>query len=109
SPHRQDGDHWRRYLMRGILPAGRAAALLERFLADPRAGVWVADGQHYRSPEWWGSNRAGVARLLERVEIRVEGELAFPAGSMYWLKPVMIAMIRGMMLEPEEFELETAQ
>jgi hypothetical protein len=110
SPHRQDGDHWRRHLMGGILPAGRTAALLERFLADEAAGIWVADGQHYRSPDWWGSNRAGVARLLERVEIRVTGEdLAFPAGSMYWLKPVIVAMVRGMMLRPEEFEHETAQ
>jgi hypothetical protein len=111
SPHRQDGDHWRRHLMRGILPAGGAEALVARFLADPEAAIWVADGQHYRSPEWWGSNRAGVARLLRRLEIRVtcDDDLAFPAGSMYWLKPLMLTMIKGMMLEPDEFEPEVSQ
>ena len=111
SPHRVDGDHWRRHLMRGILPSdGRVHDLLARFLAEPEAAIWVADGQHYRSTEWWGSNRVGVRRLLQRVEIRVTtDELAFPAGSMYWLKPVMIAMIKGMLLDPDEFELETAQ
>jgi hypothetical protein len=111
SPHRQDGDHWRRHLMGGILPRDRTPALLARFLADETAAIWVADGQHYRSPDWWGSNRAGVARLLERLEIRVlsEDDLAFPAGSMYWLKPLMIAMVKGMMLAPNEFEPEIAQ
>ena len=37
------------------------------------------------------------------------GDLAFPAGSMYWLKPAMIAMIKALMLAPEEFEVEAAQ
>ena len=109
SPHREDGDHWRRHLIAGILPKGCTATTLARFLAMPEAAVWVADGQHYRSPEWWGSNRATVARLLARVEIQVQGELAFPAGSMYWLKPAVITTIRALMLVPEEFEVEAAQ
>ena len=110
SPHRQDGDHWRQHLMRGVLPPHGMAEMLMLFLAEPEAAIWVADGQHYRSTEWWGSNRAGVARLLQRLEIRVTSdELAFPAGSMYWLKPVMVAMIKGMMLDPAEFEPETSQ
>ena len=109
SPHREDGDHWRRHLIAGILPEGCTATTLAHFLATPEAAVWVADGQHYRSPDWWGSNRATVARLLARVEIRVQGELAFPAGSMYWLKPAMITMIKALMLAPEEFEVEAAQ
>jgi hypothetical protein len=109
SPHRDDGDHWRRHLIAGILPEGIAGALLERFLAMPEAAVWVADGQHYRSPDWWGSNRERVAQMLARVEIRMQGELAFPAGSMYWLTPAMVAMIKALMLAPEEFEVEAAQ
>ena len=109
SPHREDGDHWRRHLIAGILPEGRTEALLSRFLASPDAAVWVADGQHYRSPDWWGSNRERVARLLARLEIRMVGDLAFPAGSMYWLTPAMIAMIKALMLAPEEFEVEAAQ
>jgi lipopolysaccharide biosynthesis protein len=109
SPHRDDGDHWRRHLMAGILPAGCTAATLARFLAWPEAAIWVADGQHYRSSDWWGSNRERVAQILARVEIRPEGDLAFPAGSMYWLKPPMIAMIKALMLAPEEFDVEAAQ
>lgn len=111
SPHRQDGDLWRRHLIGGILPGARTGALLSRFLADPEAAIWVADGQHYRSPDWWGSNRTGVGHILARIEVRVvlEADLAFPAGSIYWLKPVMIAMVKALMLRPDEFENETAQ
>jgi hypothetical protein len=109
SPHREDGDHWRRHLIGGILPEGRTDALLSRFLAMPDAAIWVADGQHYRSAEWWGSNHATVARVLARLEIRPEGDLSFPAGSMYWLKPSMVATIKAMLLTPEEFESEAAQ
>ena len=70
-------------------------ATLARFLAMPDAGVWVADGQHYRSPDWWGSNEERVAQLLARSRSASPGDLAFPAGSMYWLKPSMVAMSRG--------------
>jgi hypothetical protein len=109
SPHRDDGDHWRRHLIAGILPEAVAGEMLARFLASPEAAVWVADGQHYRSPDWWGSNRETVARLLARIEVRMQGDLAFPAGSMYWLKPSIVAMIKALMLAPEEFEVEAAQ
>lgn len=109
SPHRDDGDHWRRHLIGGILPVGTTAVTLGRFLAMSDAGVWVADGQHYRSPDWWGSNRLRVAQMLARVEIRLVGDLAFPAGSMYWLKPSIVAAIKALMLAPEEFEVEAAQ
>ena len=67
SPHREDGDTWRRHLIGDILPEGRTGATLARFLAMPDAGIWVADGQHYRSPDWWGSNRgAGGADARPR-------------------------------------------
>ena len=109
SPHRADGDLWRRHLIGGILPEGRTDTLLTRFLAMPDAAIWVADGQHYRSSEWWGSNHGTVARVLQRLEIRPLGDLAFPAGSIYWLKPAMVAAIKAMMLTPDEFEAEAAQ
>ena len=110
SPHRQDGDHWRRHLIGGVLPGKGTRALVERFLADRAAAFWVADGQFYQSTEWWGSNEAAVRRLLLRVETRMDRDaLAFPAGSIYWLKPAMLAMIRGMQLGVGHFEPELGQ
>ena len=109
SPHREDGDAWRRHLIGNILPAGCTGTTLARFLALPDAGIWVADGQHFRSPEWWGSNEERVAQILARVEVRLQGDLAFPAGSIYWLKPSLVAIIKALMLRPEEFDVEAAQ
>jgi len=58
SPHRRDGDAWRRALTDGILgDPGQTKARLTAFLGDQRAGFWVADGQFYRGDEWWGPNR----------------------------------------------------
>lgn len=110
SPHRDDGDAWRRHLINGILPPGQTAEYLQRFLADPLAALWVADGQHYDGTHWWGSNFENTTDLLARVEIRSNPDwLTFPPGSMYWMKPPLLAMIRGMQLDQDDFELESAQ
>ncbi len=109
SPHRDDGDAWRRHLVEGILST-QTAPRLRRFLDDPEAAFWVADGQVFSGADWWGSNAARARDLLRRVELPMaEQDLTFPAGSIYWLKPLMIDMIRGMRLRVHDFEPEQAQ
>ena len=110
SPHRQDGDDWRRHLIGGILPGAQTTPLVRKFVADTGAAFWVADGQRYTGDDWWGSNRATATHLLRRIEIREsEFPLSFPAGSIYWVKPVMIDMIRGAALTQDIFEPEQGQ
>ena len=110
SPHREDGDVWRRRLIAGLLEPGRVRARLDAFLADEDAAFWIADGEAYEGRAWWGVNEARATALLRRIEVRVDARaLRFPAGSMYWIKPVMLRMIRGLDLRPEEFEIEQAQ
>lgn len=110
SPHRQDGDHWREHLINGILPGDGTSALLERFVAEPEAAFWVADGQHYNDPQWWGSNFDRTAQLLQRVEIQCRRDhLSFPAGSMYWVKPHILALLRGLQLTQDDFDTEFGQ
>jgi lipopolysaccharide biosynthesis protein len=110
SPHRTDGDLWRRHLIDGILPKTGLAEKLDAFAADPDAAFWVADGQHFTGQEWWGSNLERTRQVLSRVEITMpEDVLSFPAGSIYWIKPLMLSMLRALNLQPELFEPETAQ
>jgi lipopolysaccharide biosynthesis protein len=110
SPHRQDGDHWRQHLIHGILPGPDTTALLQNFLEDPEAGIWVADGQHYDDPQWWGSNLDRVRHLLQSIEVPVsENRLSFPAGSMYWLKPPLLDLLRGLQLTMDSFDPELGQ
>ena len=110
SPHRADGDDWRHNLMKGVLgDPNRMQARLAAFLADPQAGIWVADGQHYQGAEWWGMNRARTTELLARGGIDITGlPLSFPAGSVYWIKPEVLEKLRSLHIGPEDFEPEQA-
>jgi lipopolysaccharide biosynthesis protein len=110
SPHRDDGAAWRRHLIRGILPGGETPGLLARFLSDPDAGIWAAEGQVYDGPDWWGSNLAAARALLARVEVSAcPDRLTFPAGSIYWIKPAVLDMLRGLRAGAEDFEPELGQ
>ncbi|OUS34832.1 glycosyl transferase family 1 [Rhodobacterales bacterium 56_14_T64] len=110
SPHRQDGDHWRQHLISGILLGTETEALLQRFCNDPEAGIWVADGQHYNDPQWWGSNFDRVQELMQTIEVSVRKKrLSFPAGSMYWLKPQLLDLLRGLQLTVDSFDPEKGQ
>ena len=110
SPHRTDGEDWRRHLVGGILEGEGLELRLKRFKADPEAAFWVADGQHFTGGEWWGANYQTVASVLRRVEIGCDpGHLSFPAGSIYWMKPLMVDMIRALNLTEDLFEPESGQ
>ncbi len=110
SPHRKDGNEWRDHLIEGILPGQGTAKLLESFLADENAAFLVADGQHYTGDDWWGSNDETTINLLHRVEVLCDPDkLSFPAGSIYWIKPMMLSMIRGFQLGQKDFEPEVGQ
>lgn len=110
SPHREDGAEWRRHLIGGILPDEGLEPLLERFVADDSAAFWVADGQHYTGTEWWGSNFEVTRDLMRRLEIEIDRDtLSFPAGSIYWIKPLMVGLLKGLCLNEQHFEPEQAQ
>lgn len=110
SPHRDDGAQWRQHLVAGILPDRAGVARLERFLADDDAAFWVADGQSYPVRDWWGSNKSKTHALLRRVELdRIGEDFDFPAGSIYWVKPLMLGMIRALKLTDALFEPEQGQ
>lgn len=110
SPHREDGDHWRRHLIGGILPDDGLETLLDTFLADDKSAFWVADGQHFTSTEWWGSNFEVTRHLMRRIEVEIGPDiLSFPAGSIYWMKPTVLGLLKAMELTEEHFEQEEAQ
>jgi lipopolysaccharide biosynthesis protein len=110
SPHREDGDHWRRHLIGGILPETGVEPLLDTFLADDDSAFWVADGQHFTGTEWWGSNFEVTSYLMRRLEVEIGfDDLSFPAGSIYWMKPLMVGILKALKLEEDHFEAETAQ
>ena len=110
SPHRQDGEQWRRALTKGILGAPQQThRRLEAFLARTDAGVWVAQGQDYHGDSHWGMNRTRASALLARRGLSLPAaELSFPAGSIYWMRQDMISQIAALGLEAADFEPEQA-
>ncbi|MEM9434174.1 MAG: rhamnan synthesis F family protein [Pseudomonadota bacterium] len=110
SPHRADGHKWRRSLIEGILPPEGTSELVGPFIADPKAGILVADGARYSGAKWWGVNFKPTQELLARSDIEIEEEsLEFPAGSIYWIKPEVLEMISNLHLDEEHFEAEQGQ
>lgn len=110
SPHRADGEAWRRHLVDGVLPATGSAVLLKRFLDDRGAGMLVADGQSLDAASWWGSNRVMTRDVLRRVECQAAlDDMRFAAGSIWWAKPVVIGMLKALRLTPDLFETEQGQ
>lgn len=110
SPHRDDGDSWRQNLTAGVIGDPiRTKARLQTFLANPQIGLWVADGQYYQGEEWWGCNQTQTRKILTKVGLDITGcPLAFPAGSIYWLKPPLVAQLKALNLSISDFEVEQA-
>ncbi|WP_255005849.1 rhamnan synthesis F family protein [Roseovarius sp. M141] len=110
SPHRSDGNDWRRGLTAGVLGAPRLTRRrLDTFLRDPGAGFWVADGHRFAGDRHWGVNRPRAETLLARAGHTIPpGPLCFPAGSIYWVKQEVLQAIAGLHLSAENFEPEQA-
>lgn len=109
SPHRADGDDWRRNLVAGVLgDPVLTQARLTQFQQDENAGFWVSDGQLYEGDEWWGPNRPRAVELLARTNLTADGSLRFPAGSIYWIKPAILKLLGALALRIDDFEPEQA-
>lgn len=112
SPHRKDGDAWRNDLLEGVIGTGAVtASRLQRFLADPAASLWVANGHRMAGAQWWGANRARAAALLARIGGIEEGgpDLVFAAGSIYWIKAQALQVLAALPVTAADFEPEMGQ
>lgn len=111
SAHLEDGDRWRSELIQGLLP-GKAAtnALLDTFLKERHIGAWVADHQLLKHRHDWGTNRERVAQELARIGIKANRyKLKFPGGSMFWIKPAALHLLKSMNYNALDFEREEGQ
>lgn len=113
SPHRTDGDAWRNALIDGVLgDGGQTETRLLAFLDNPKAGIWVADGQRMQGALWWGPNLARAKALLARAgkrEAVAVHDLVFAAGSIYWIKPAALAAMTSLPVSAADFEPEMGQ
>jgi len=108
SPHRQDGDAWRRALINGVLGSSRLVdQIVSNFRADPDLGMVVADGNIYRGHEHWISNERRLSELLPRIGISPDvKDRSFPGGSIFWIRSFLLRALAGAGLRLDDFEPE---
>lgn len=111
SPHRSDGNRWRRELLDRLLSPERAPRVLQAFARDPTLGMVAPDGHVQPLSYYWGANKDNVRYLATRIGIAApEADLdTFVSGSMFWLRLNALRPLLDAHLGDCEFEAETAQ
>ena len=104
------GAAWRDRLLGDLLgDAANVRAILDAFATTPDLGLVTGDGS-LLGAEFWGDNQAVTANLLRRLELDLRpDELAFAAGSMYWIRGFVLQGLRALNLTAVDFEAEAGQ
>lgn len=110
STHREDGDAWRDKLVDAVIGSKeRISTILTHLSTDPDIGI-VCDAENIFSKEYWGSNETHVNNLAALLNISYSiDELRYPAGSIYWIHPLILRMLSKLELESTAFEPEAGQ
>jgi lipopolysaccharide biosynthesis protein len=108
SPHRADGDAWRRALIAGVLgSSGLVDQIVSNFRSDPDLGMVVADGNIFRGHSEWASNEKLLGQLLPRIGISPEvKDRSFPGGSIFWIRSFLLRTLAGMNISIDDFDPE---
>jgi lipopolysaccharide biosynthesis protein len=111
SPHRGDGEIWRRDLMGKLLAPESAARIEDAMTADRTIGLVGPEGHVLSLRSFWGSNRVRVNELAYRMGLPpVEPEhLAFVGGSMFWARTAALRPLLELDLDADDFEPEAGQ
>lgn len=111
SPHRDDGDQWRRDILDKLLTG--ADAIGSAFAQDPRLGLVAPAGHLQPMNLFLAANRQAVRYLVARLGMagRTLRSAHFVAGSMFWvrlsaLRPVLDAHLDEWEFEPEQGQLD---
>ncbi len=112
SPHRDDGNEWRRDLLGDLLGSAEAMRHLIAWLdAHPEVGLVGPSGLRIAGEgHRWGSNEATLRALAKRAGIADDGiRVDFFAGSMFWCRTAALAPLKALKLGLADFEPEQNQ
>jgi len=111
STHRQDGDTWRRELLKKLLAPERAAHITKAFRTDSALGLVGAEGHLQPLGYYRGANRENVSYLCARIGITAPQPDSdrFIAGSMFWARLEALRPLLDAHLDVAEFEKESGQ
>ncbi len=113
SPHRADGEQWRRDIVDSLVPPEQTTQLRQRFDSDPALGLIGPEAHVKTLAEHLGSNAPALAYLGARLGLQKTPERAgaerFVTGSMFWVRLAALRPILDSHLSAHEFEPEAAQ
>lgn len=111
SPHRNDGDQWRRELVSSLVSGVRAQTVLDAFSKDPDLGLVAPEGHVQPMSYYWGANAPAVSRLAGRLGLSLTdlSESRFVSGSMFWARLQAIRPLIEIGLSRSDFEQEKSQ
>jgi hypothetical protein len=111
SPHREDGDAWRRRIFFNLLDSPENVAdIIRGFNANPELGLVVADGELYEGEKGWKRNRERCDELVRGLGIRLDDyPPRFAFASIFWARGNALKTLRGLALTSQSFEPEQGQ
>lgn len=104
------GATWRARLLESLLGnQSNVKAIMSAFASSPGLGLLTADDS-VLGPEFWGDNEVVTAHLLRRLELDLDQDrLTFAAGSMYWVRGLVLQGLQALGLSAADFEDEGGQ
>lgn len=104
------GAQWKDTFIDALLGSeANVREILGAFADDLDLGAVTADGS-VLGPEFWGGDEPAARDLLERLGLTLEpAALRFPAGSMYWVRGIVLQGMRSLGLTADDFEPEAGQ
>ncbi|MFZ3070595.1 MAG: rhamnan synthesis F family protein [Anaerolineaceae bacterium] len=109
SPHRTDGDQWRRDVYTKLLGSRENVRLIkERLAEDRQAGIIGPQGHILDYRLYAGANEAGIKALAKQAGLLYYGDSSFffVAGTMFWAKPEAFQVLDKLNLSINDFETE---
>lgn len=111
SPHRQDGDVWRRDLLDKLLTESALSDAIRHFQQFPDTGILGPAGHVVPMSCYWGSNALNTLYIAERlgVDERLLQEFNFVAGTMFFARITAMLPLMNLAIDEEAFEHEDGQ
>ena len=111
SPHRKDGNEWRKDLYDKLIDGATMKEGIRILKENPSIGIFCPDGHFVEMSYFWGSNAERVIHLASRmgVEPNALPGLNFIAGSMFIARVDAIIPLLNLAIDDSDFELELGQ
>lgn len=109
TPQASIGAGWRQSLVNGLVGSGAVVrSILAIFEAEPQVGLVFC--QHYEPiRKWtgWEMNFPAAQRVASNwgLQLNRRGELDFPSGAMFWIRPAALSPILELGLKSDDFPL----